>query len=108
MKRGQLVTVVLPGAYGKPRPALILQSDLFASHPSVVVVPITSELRQTPLFRIALSPTPKNGLKKKSEIMIDKIMTIPKEKISGVIGEIDYSSMQEVNRCLLLFLGIAN
>lgn len=36
MKRGDVVTVVLPGAFGKPRPALVIQSDLFADHPSVL------------------------------------------------------------------------
>ena len=57
MKRGDLVTVSLPGAYGKPRPALIIQSNLFDDHPSVTVLPITSELRETPLFRITLEPS---------------------------------------------------
>ena len=52
MRRGDLVTIVLQGAYGKPRPALIIQSDLFAEHPSVTIIPITSELRDTPLFRV--------------------------------------------------------
>ena len=56
MKRGDLVTVSLPGSYGKPRPALIIQSDLFDEHPSVTVLPITSELRDAPLFRITIEP----------------------------------------------------
>ncbi|WP_216638485.1 type II toxin-antitoxin system PemK/MazF family toxin [Endozoicomonas arenosclerae] len=48
MKRGDVVTVVIKGDYGKPRPAHILQSDLFDQHPSVTVLPITSEMRETP------------------------------------------------------------
>lgn len=105
--RGEIVTVVMPGAYGKPRPALVVQSDLFDAHPSVSVLPITSELRDAPLFRVRIIPNEDNGLQKISEIMVDKATTIPREKIGGVIGAADYATMQEVNRCLALFLGIA-
>ena len=52
MKRGALVTIALSGGYGKPRPALIIQSDFFDAHPSITVLPVTSELREAPLFRI--------------------------------------------------------
>ena len=61
MKRGEIVTVVLPGAYGKPRLALIVQSDLFDAHPSISILPITSELRATPLFRVPTTPAADNG-----------------------------------------------
>jgi len=105
--RGEIVAVVLPGAYGKPRPALIVQSDLFDAHPSVSVLSITSELRDTPLFRISISPTAENGLQKTSQIMLDKTTTIPREKIGGVIGKAGDAIMQEVDRCLALFLGIS-
>lgn len=105
--RGEIITVVLPGAYEKPRPALVVQSDLFDAHPSVSVLPITSTLRATPLFRLPVSPSAENGLQKPSEIMVDKATTIPREKIGGVIGQADYALMQEVDRCLALFLGIA-
>lgn len=105
--RGQIVTVVLPGAYGKPRPALVVQSDLFEDHPSVSVLPITSELRELPLFRVPITPNEDNGLRKVSEIMVDKITTIPQEKIGNTIGAASYEVMQAVDRCLALFLGIA-
>ena len=60
VKRGDVVTVVLPGAYGKPRPALVIQSDLFDEHPSVTILPVTSDLRDTPLFRITVESTSEN------------------------------------------------
>ena len=60
MKRGDLVTVALQGDLGKPRPALIIQSDLFDKHPSVTILPITSELRDVPLFRIQVNPSETN------------------------------------------------
>src|SRR5512144_3326141 len=56
VRRGDLVTIALPGSYGKPRPALIIQSDLFDEHPSMTILPVTSELRDTPLFRVVVEP----------------------------------------------------
>ncbi len=107
MKRGDLVTVSLPGAYGKPRPALIIQSNLFDDHPSVTVLPITSELRETPLFRITLEPSEKNGLTKLSQVMIDKAHTVPRDKLSEPFGRLNDVSMLTINRALALFLGFA-
>lgn len=81
MRRGDLVTIALQGDYGKPRPALIVQSDLFNEHPSVTILPVTSELRETPLFRIRVEPTPANGLQKISDVMVDKAQSVPRERI---------------------------
>ena len=58
MKRGNVVTVAVQGDLGKPRPALVIQSDLFDAHPSVTILPVTSDLRDTPLFRITVQPSP--------------------------------------------------
>lgn len=60
-QRGDLVTVALPGAYGKPRPALVTQSDLLAELESVLVCPITSDLRDV-MFRVTVEPSLTNGL----------------------------------------------
>lgn len=107
VRRGQLVTVALQGTYGKPRPALVVQSDLFGEHPSVTVLPVTGELRNTPLFRVPLEPTTENGLKKRSQVMVDKAQTIPREKIGETFGVVSDKSLLQVNRALALFLGIA-
>jgi mRNA interferase MazF len=107
VRRGDLVTVVVKGDYGKPRPALVIQSDLFAEHPSVTVLPITSEIRATPLFRLAVKLEPNNGLKKPSQIMVDKCLTVPREKLGKVFGRLNDSEMLAVNRALALFLGFA-
>jgi len=59
LKRGDLVVVALPGDYGKPRPALIVQADLFnETHASVTVVPVTSTIVDAPLFRLTVEPSP--------------------------------------------------
>jgi mRNA interferase MazF len=106
VRRGDLVTVVLPGSYGKPRPALVIQSDLFDEHPSVTVLPVTSTLRDTPIFRITIHPNPQNGLRVPSQIMVDKAQTIPKEKIGETFGRLVDEERLAVDRALVVFLGL--
>lgn len=107
MRRGDLVTVALPGAYGKPRPALVVQSDVFDEHPSVTILPVTGELRAAPLFRIDVAPSESNGLRKPSQIMADKAQTIPRAKLGEPFGRLEDDRMLAVTRALALFLGIA-
>jgi mRNA interferase MazF len=107
MRRGDLVTVALQGDLGKPRPALVIQSDLFDVHPSVVILPVTSELRDAPLFRILVDPTELNGLNKPSQVMVDKPQSITREKVGAVFGRLDDETMLAVNRALAVFLGFA-
>jgi mRNA interferase MazF len=107
MKRGDLVTVALPGDSGKPRPALVIQSDLFEAHPSVTILPVTSDLRAAPLFRIAVNPTPDNGLSQASQVMVDKPQSVARNKIGSLLGHLDDAAMLAVNRALAVFLGLA-
>jgi len=106
VRRGDLVTIALQEAYGKSRPALIIQSDLFAEHPSVTILPVTSDLRNTPLFRIAIDADEQNGLSKLSEIMVDKAQTIPRDKIGNVFGRLAEEDMLAVSRALAVFFGV--
>ncbi len=107
MIRGNLVTVALQGDYGKPRPAVVIQSDLFDGHPSVTVLPLTTELRDTPLFRISVEPSAGNGLRQRSQIMIDKIHTVPRTRLGNTLGKLTDDQQVAVNRSLMLFLGLA-
>jgi mRNA interferase MazF len=107
VRRGDLVTIALPGDYGKPRPGLVIQSDLFAEHPSVTILPVTSEIRDALLFRITVDPTPENGMRRPSQIMIDKAHTVRRDKIGPTVGRLEDRLMVEVNRALALFLGFA-
>lgn len=107
MKRGDLVTVALSGDYGKPRPALIIQSDLFSTLPSMTVLPITSALTQASLLRIFLAPSSENGLQKPSQIMIDKIVTVPVKRLGKPMGRVNEDILVAVNRALALFLAFA-
>lgn len=107
MKRGDLVSVATPGDYGKPRPALIVQSDLFSEHPSVTICLLTSHITQTPLFRYDVEPHNDNGLSVRSQVQIDKIMTIPREKAGVTMGRLTDRQMSEITRLLALWTGIA-
>jgi mRNA interferase MazF len=104
--RGDLVTVSLQGDYGKPRPALIVQSNLLAELQSVVVCPITSDLRDA-LFRVTIEPNLANGLQTLSQVMVDKIATISHLKIGKAFGQLDDERIRAVERALILVTGIA-
>lgn len=107
MRRGAFVVVATPGDYGKPRPALIVQSDLFAELPSVVICPLTTTLRDdADLFRLDVQPSARNGVRQASQIAVDKLTVVPSSKIGEVIGEADDELLLRVNRALVLFLGI--
>jgi mRNA interferase MazF len=103
-----LVTVALQGEFGKPRPALIVQSDLFnAEHATLSVLPITSEIVGAPIFRITLEPSNANGLREVSQIMVDKIVSIKRDKVGEPFGRLEEETMLRVNRALAVWLGIA-
>jgi mRNA interferase MazF len=107
VRRGDIVTIVPPGAYGKPRPALVIQSDYFEALASVTVLPVTGELRGAPLLRIAIEPNADNGLRKKSQVMVDKAQTVPRAKVGATIGRLQEDILVAVDRAMAVFLGIA-
>lgn len=106
MRRGDLVTIALQGDYGKPRPALVIQSDLFHEHPSITVLPVTGELRETPLFRVRIEPNPMNGLQKTSQVMVDKAQSVPRDRIGSPCGRVSEEDMLAISRSLTVFLGV--
>jgi mRNA interferase MazF len=109
MQRGDLVTVAAAGDYGKPRPAVILQSDAFPEgHTSVVVCQLTSELANAPDFRVTIEPTPENGLRLKSQVMADKPITIRRERIGQKIGRLGSQDMARLGIALAFVLGLAD
>lgn len=107
MKRGDLVTVSVSGDFGKPRPALVVQADQFDTAATVTVLLLSTALIDAPLIRLTLQPSQDNGLRTPSQIMIDKVMTVRREKIGYVFGRVGGDVMLPVNRSLALFLGFA-
>ncbi|MGB4858885.1 MAG: type II toxin-antitoxin system PemK/MazF family toxin [Dokdonella sp.] len=107
MNRGDLTTVALQGDLGKPRPALLIQSDLFSDHPSITVLPVTSTLQPTPLVRIDIEPSESNGLRHRSQVMVDKMQAVPRSRLGPAFGRVDDETLLAVNRALAVFLGLA-
>jgi|HubBroStandDraft_2_1064218.scaffolds.fasta_scaffold250178_3 mRNA interferase MazF len=104
--RGDLVVAVFAGDYGKPRPALVAQSDAFSGLESVTLLPLTSDLRDWPEFRISIEPTRENGLRERSDVMIDKATTVSRDKVRQQIGRLDLATMRIVSAALTRFLGL--
>ena len=107
MRRGDFLTIVSPGAHGKPRPALVVQADAFAAIPSVTVLPLTSEIHDEGLVRITVQPTRENGLRMTSQVMVDKAITTPRTKVGEVIGRVDEATLHAVGVALGRFLGLS-
>lgn len=107
MRRGDLVTAVLAGAYGKPRPAVIVQSDIFSDLASVTVLPLTSDVLPARTFRITVEATPENGLQMQSQVLADKCSTLPVTKIGRVFGRLSDADQTRVDQALAIFLGFA-
>jgi mRNA interferase MazF len=109
MRRGELVTVAAAGDYGKPRPAVIVQTDAFPeSHASVVVCQLTSDLVDALEFRVTIEPSSENGLRLKSQVMADKPVTIRRERIGQKIGSLDSQDMARLGIALAFVLGLAD
>ena len=108
MKRGTIVVVSARGAHtGKPRPALVVQSDLFnPTHSSVTICPITSECVDAPLFRLTLPPGARTGLRTVSQVMVDKIVSVPRQAITAEVGECDAREVEAVDEGLRRWLGL--
>jgi mRNA interferase MazF len=99
VKRGAIVVVAARGAYtGKPRPAVVVQSDLFnQTHASITICPITSDCVDAPLFRLSLPPGSRTGLKRVSQVMVDKVVSVPRQSITEEIGECNAGELDSLD-----------
>jgi mRNA interferase MazF len=109
MRRGDVVTVAASGDYGKPRPAVIVQTDAFPqSHGSVVICQMTSELHDAPDFRITLDPNDANGLRARSQVMADKPVTVRRDRVGPTIGRLAAVDIGRLNGALAFVMGLAD
>jgi mRNA interferase MazF len=109
VKRGDVVTVAAAGDYGKPRPAVIVQTDAFPeTHGSVVVCQMTSELSDAPDFRITVEPSDTSGVRVRSQIMADKPVTVRRERIGRTIGRLRDEDVRRLNIALAFVMGLAD
>lgn len=108
MKRGDLVTIGLRGDYGKPRPALVIQSDFLSETDSVLVCLVTTTLRAASLYRLALPVGEATGLREPSQVMIDKIMAVRRDRCGPPIGSLDAGALSALRPLLAFVVGIAD
>jgi mRNA interferase MazF len=109
LKRGEIWTVSGGADYvGKPRPAIIIQSDDFDSTPSITVCPLTTAAIKTVYARFPIKPNAANGLENESHAMVDKISTIPKIKSGRRVGQLSGEDILRLNSAIALFLGLAD
>ena len=101
------MTVAFAGDFGKPRPSLVIQSDQFATTATVTVLLVSSTLVEAPLIRLTVKPSASNGLRERSQVMVDKAMTVRRVKLGERLGRLDNDALVAVDRALALFLGFA-
>ena len=108
MSRGDVVIVAAPGDYGKPRPAVIVQSDALSDgHASVVVCQMTSELVEAD-FRVTVVPGDDTGLNVASQIMTDKPVTVRRARLGRRIGQLSSADITRLNAALAFVMGLAD
>ncbi|MBC2592482.1 MULTISPECIES: type II toxin-antitoxin system PemK/MazF family toxin [Rhodococcus] len=109
MRRGEIYIAAARGAYtGKPRPVVIVQDDRFDSTASVTVCPLTTNPVEAPLVRIAVEPTAGTGIEKPSQIMVDKVTTMPRANVRDRLGRLADADLVRLDRALVVFLGLAD
>jgi mRNA interferase MazF len=108
LKRGDLITVAVSGDYGKPRPAIVIQSDFLADTDSVLVCLLTSVERDAPLYRLSLPADPGTGLQVASQVMVDKIMAVRRDRCGARIGQAGDAAMLALGRLLAFVVGVAD
>jgi mRNA interferase MazF len=107
MKRGDLVVVAMPGEYGKPLPAVVVQADRYVNEfDSIIVCPLTTTLTDEPTVRVIVAANAHTGLKERSSIMIEKIIGVPRNKVASIIGHVDEMTQSRVDFALSIILGL--
>ena len=89
MSRGDFVTIAMQGDFGKPSAALVIQADPFIEHATVTVLLVSSTLVDAPLLRVTIEPSDANGLQKPSQVMVDKAMTVKRDKLGAAFSSAD-------------------
>ena len=107
MTRGEIIVVSLPGDFGKPRPAIVVQSDLLSDASSVIVCPLTTSVEEGSAMRPLIHPSSATGLRRPSRVMVDKVTAVTRARCRPPIGRLDGSDLEAVNGALAAVLGLA-
>ena len=108
IKRGDVVLMIAPRDLGRPRPGIVVQADEFnADFSTIFICPTTTHIQDNFPLRPSIDPSPDNGLRVRSQIMTDKMAAIRREQIRGLLGRIDDSTAEKLDRALMVVLGLA-
>ena len=108
MRRGEVWTAAHgPGYAGKPRPVVVIQDDHFTGTDSVTICAFTTDPVNAPLFRIPVAASESNGLRAASQLMVDKIVTVARQRLRKRIGRLEDEYLVRLNRAIAVFLGLA-
>lgn len=108
MKRGDVVLVVVPSELGRPRPGVIVQADEFSKDLSTVFIcPVSSDVQEKLPLRPIIEAETSNGLRLRSQIMTDKMIALRQDRVRQIIGHIDSETSEQLDRALLVVLGLA-
>lgn len=109
MTRGDICIGAARGDYtGKPRPVVVVQDDRFDATNSVTVCLLTTHELEVPLVRIPIEATQLTGIRSRSYLMVDKLMTIPRSQITETVGRLSAADIVRLDRAILVFLGLAD
>jgi mRNA interferase MazF len=107
VNRGEVWTAA-GGVYAsKPRPVLIIQDDRFNATGSVVIIPLTTRLIEAPFTRVPIEANEMSGIAEDSHAMVDKITTVRRSQLGKRTGRATPALMVDVERAVLVFLGLA-
>lgn len=108
LKRGDVVLAVVPNELGRPRPGVVIQADEFNKDLSTIFVcPISSDVREGLSLRPVIEAKASNGLRLRSQIMTDKMISLKHDRVRRVIGRVDQKTSEQLDRALLIVLGLA-
>lgn len=108
MRRGDIWTAAGgKGDAAKPCPVVIVQEDRFDATDSITICAFTTDETEAPLFRLPVEPSPRNGLRARCRLMVDKVTTVPKSKLGALIGRLDDEDILRLNQAMIVFLGLA-
>jgi mRNA interferase MazF len=86
---------------------VVVQSNLFnGSHGSVVLCPISSDLTGFSIFRVMLLRTETSALRVDSEVMVDKLGAVDRDRIRQRIGRLSPPQMSLVDHALQIWLDL--
>lgn len=111
VKRGDLfyadLSPVVGSEQGGVRPVIVVQNDMGNKYsPTIIVVPVTSQLKKSKLpTHVSLSAN-KFGLPKNSVALLEQLRTIDKRRLRDKLGSFDKSVMLKIDAAIAISVGI--